>query len=161
MAFGAMHYYAALVWLGAGLSCASHAASPAQRAPAVATAPESRPAPVATRPKLRVGTSGDYAPFSTRDAAGAVHGFDAELAGGLAKDLGFELQWVSVRWPTLQAQLQNGEFDVAMSGVTWQPARAVTGYLTRAVARGGPCVLGDEGVQFELSGRDQAAVVTG
>jgi chorismate mutase len=31
-----------------------------------------------------------------------------------------------------------------MGGVTWQPARGVLGYLTRAVARGGPCVLGDE-----------------
>jgi chorismate mutase len=30
-----------------------------------------------------------------------------------------------------------------MGGVSWQPARGVTGYLTRAVARGGPCVLGD------------------
>lgn len=30
-----------------------------------------------------------------------------------------------------------------MTGVTWQPARSVVGYMTRAVARGGPCVLGD------------------
>jgi len=72
-----------------------------------------------------------------------VRGFDAEIAGALAADLGFELEWVSFRWPTLQAQLQNGDFDLAMSGVTWQTTRAVVGYLTRAVARGGPCVLGD------------------
>jgi len=91
-----------------------------------------------------VGTSGDYAPFSVRDASGTVRGFDAEIADELARDLGFELDWVSFRWPTLQSQLQNGEFDVAMGGVTWQPARGVLGYLTRAVARGGPCVLGDE-----------------
>jgi chorismate mutase len=30
-----------------------------------------------------------------------------------------------------------------MGGVTWQPSRAVLGYMTRAVARGGPCLLGD------------------
>ena len=94
-----------------------------------------------------MGTSGDYAPFSIRDAAGTVHGFDAEIAAELARDLGFELEWVSFRWPTLQSQLQNDEFDVAMGGVTWQPARGVLGYLTRAVARGGPCVLGDEQAQ--------------
>lgn len=104
-------------------------------------------APQSARPHLRVGTSGDYAPFSVRDAQGTVRGFDAEIADALARDLGFELEWVSFRWPTLQRQVQNGEFDVAMGGVTWQPSRGVLGYLTRAVARGGPCVLGDEQAQ--------------
>jgi cyclohexadienyl dehydratase len=92
--------------------------------------------------ELRVGTSGDYAPFSVRDATG-VHGFDADIALSLARDLGLELRWVAFRWPDLSRQLADGEFDVAMSGVTWQPSRAVTGYMTRAVARGGPCLLGD------------------
>jgi cyclohexadienyl dehydratase len=100
-----------------------------------------------TRPHLRVGTSGDYALFSVRDAGGTVRGFDAEIAAALARDLGLELEWVRFRWPTLQSQMQNDEFDVAMGGVTWQPSRGVLGYLTRAVARGGPCVLGDEQAQ--------------
>ena len=94
-------------------------------------------------PELRVGTSGDYAPFSTRNEAGAAMGFDVELAEQLAGDLGLDLRWVPFRWPELARQLAAGDFDVAMGGVTWQPARAVTGYMTRAVARGGPCVLGD------------------
>lgn len=150
MAFGAVQRFTALVWFGMGLSCANHAPPPAQPTLAASALPGNRapqppsPARVAARPKLRVGTSGDYAPFSTRDAAGTARGFDTEIAAALAQDLGFELEWVSFRWPTLQAQLQNREFDLAMSGVTWQPTRAVTGYLTRAVARGGPCVLGDE-----------------
>lgn len=97
----------------------------------------------ASLPVLRVGTSGDYAPFSTRDGAGELRGFDVELAGELARELGFELRWVPFRWPELARQLAAGEFDVAMGGVTWQPARDVAGYMTRAVARGGPCLLGD------------------
>jgi len=125
------------------LSCAGQAPAPAaSHAPPRAVASNSTPSPA--RAHLRVGTSGDYAPFSVRDASGTVRGFDVEIAEGLARDLGLELEWVSFRWPTLQSQLQNGEFDVAMGGVTWQPARGVLGYLTRAVARGGPCVLGDE-----------------
>jgi cyclohexadienyl dehydratase len=92
---------------------------------------------------LRVGTSGDYAPFSTRDASGVPSGFDIELAEALAQDLGAELRWVAFRWPDLSRQLAAGEFDVAMGGVSWQPSRGVLGYMTRAVARGGPCVLGD------------------
>jgi cyclohexadienyl dehydratase len=90
-----------------------------------------------------VGTSGDYSPFSTSDEAGERQGFDIELATELARELGFELRWVPFRWPELARQLAAGEFDVAMGGVTWQPARDVAGYMTRAVARGGPCVLGD------------------
>jgi cyclohexadienyl dehydratase len=93
--------------------------------------------------ELRVGTSGDYAPFSVRDESGAVHGFDAEIAERLTQDLGLQLRWVSFRWPDLSRQLEANEFDVAMGGVTWQPARAALGYMTRAVARGGPCLLGD------------------
>jgi cyclohexadienyl dehydratase len=89
-----------------------------------------------------VGTSGDYAPFSSLEGA-ERRGFDVELATELARDLGFELRWVPFRWPELGRQVAAGEFDVAMGGVTWQPARDVSGYMTRAVARGGPCVLGD------------------
>jgi chorismate mutase-like protein len=123
----------------------STAATPPPRelapAPAAGTAAPARSE--ARLPLLRVGTSGDYAPFSTRDAAGELQGFDVELAAALASELGFELRWVPFRWPDLARQLGAGEFDVAMGGVTWQPARDVAGYMTRAIARGGPCVLGD------------------
>src|SRR6187402_1858337 len=147
MAFSASLQFPGFVSLAMALSCASHAPAPAaSHAPpqVVAPAANALASKATTRPHLRVGTSGDYAPFSVRDAGGAVRGFDAEIADALARDLGFELEWVSFRWPTLQSQLHNDEFDVAMGGVTWQPARGVLGYLTRAVARGGPCVLGDE-----------------
>lgn len=130
------------------LSCAGQATAPSHALPhAVASSANSTPSPTPARAHLRVGTSGDYAPFSVRDASGAVRGFDVEIAEALTRDLGLELEWVTFRWPTLQAQLQSGAFDVAMGGVTWQPTRGVLGYLTRAVARGGPCVLGDERAQ--------------
>src|SRR6478736_3778273 len=146
MAFSVARYFSGFVSLLSALSCTHPLPAPASHptpqgaASAAPLTASSAPA----RPHLRVGTSGDYAPFSTRDAGGTLHGFDADIAGELAQDLGFELEWVSFRWPTLQTQLENGEFDVVMGGVTWQPVRGVVGYLTRAVARGGPCVLGDE-----------------
>ena len=139
--------------LGLGCSAASPAATPSSAAtpspPAGAALEGSPPASAAAAPSaepaessvLRVGTSGDYAPFSTRDARGQPQGFDVELATQLARDLGVELRWVPFRWPELGQKLAAGEFDVAMGGVTWQPARDVAGYMTRAVARGGPCVL--------------------
>lgn len=120
-------------------SCQRPAATPPQPAPLAAAPAQAAPA----RVKWRVGTTGDYAPFSTRAADGSPEGFDIELAQALAQDLDADIEWVGVTWPTLTAAIQAQAFDVAMTGVTWQPARGAIGYLTRAVARGGPCVLGD------------------
>jgi len=93
----------------------------------------------ATRAPLRIGTSGDYAPFS-RDG----RGFDVTLGERLAERLGARVVWVRFRWPELEASLRAGRFDVAMSGVTWRPDRALVGSMSRAVASGGPCVIGHE-----------------
>ncbi|MEE8314740.1 MAG: transporter substrate-binding domain-containing protein [Myxococcota bacterium] len=87
---------------------------------------------------LRVGTSGDYAPFSLDG-----EGFDIEVARLLAAELDARIEWVPFLWPALAANVATNRFDVAMSGVTWRPERAVVGWMTRAVASGGPCVLGD------------------
>lgn len=100
---------------------------------------------------IRVGTSGDYAPFSVfpdalAPAARAPEpsGFDVEVARRFAREAGFDIEWVPFRWPALAADLAAERFDVAMSGVTWTPERATAGYLTRAVATTGACWLGAE-----------------
>ena len=88
-------------------------------------------------PLLRIGTSGDYAPFSKGGS-----GFDIEVAQQMAKGLGYRIEWVPFAWPELKAHVEANAFDVAMSGVTLRPDRSLIGYMTRAVASGGPCVLG-------------------
>lgn len=102
---------------------------------AVACTP-SRPGP----PVLRVGSSGDYAPFSLRDPTG-WHGFDVEVARRFAKDTGRTLELVEFRWPALELDLAANRFDVAMSGVTVRPWRARVGTFTRPVARVGAVVV--------------------
>lgn len=95
-------------------------------------------------PVLRVGTSGDYSPFSTVDEASPQRrGFDIEVAEILATDLGMTVEWVPFEWPQLQEAVANDRFDIAMSGVTWRPSRAVLGRMTQSVASGGPCLLGE------------------
>ncbi|MEA2626427.1 MAG: cyclohexadienyl dehydratase [Candidatus Binatota bacterium] len=86
---------------------------------------------------LRVGTSADYPPFSK-----SGRGFDVDVAERLAAALGREVVWVRFRWPELPQRLARGDFDVVMSGVTWRPEREVSGYATRAVAAGAPCIVG-------------------
>jgi cyclohexadienyl dehydratase len=72
---------------------------------------------------LRVGTTGDYAPFSN-DHDGVLRGFDIQLAADLAKHWGVSLKLVRTTWPTLMDDFQRQRFDLAMSGISVTPERA-------------------------------------
>ncbi len=117
-------------------------------AAAAAVALLAGPAWAEDRGPLRVGTSGDYAPFSFADSelaefdfAGAVGGFDIALARAYARDRGRELVLVRFRWPYLEKAVAAGRFDVAMSGVTIRPERSVIGTYTVPVAETRAVVL--------------------
>lgn len=86
---------------------------------------------------LRVGTSGDYNPFSFHGSAGELTGFDIAVAQRLAHDLGRAAEFVPFRWPDLTAQLRSGVFEVAMSGVTMRADRALFVNFTRPYAATG------------------------
>jgi len=86
---------------------------------------------------LRVGTSGDYAPFS-KDG----QGFDLDVARQLADALGRPLELVPFRWPELAERVAKGDFDLVMSGITWRADRDVHGWMSLAVGQGGPCWIG-------------------
>ena len=90
---------------------------------------------------LRVGTSGDYPPFSVAEEGGARHGFDIDIAQAYAEDRGLRLEIVPFRWPELESRLLAGEFDVAMSGVTVRGDRLARAPMTSAVARADAIVL--------------------
>lgn len=142
ISMGSAALLAAAAWIG----CSTGGG--AERAPARAPSPVPSPAPAAraaeepTLPLLRIGTSGDYAPFSK-----AGSGFDIEVGKRLAQEFGYRVEWVPFAWPELKAKIATNAFDVAMSGVTWRPDRSLVGYMTRPVAIGGPCVLGSAAPQ--------------
>lgn len=66
---------------------------------------------------LRVGTTGDYAPYS-EDRAGELCGLDIHLAETLAKAWGVTPVFVRTTWPTLMEDLAGGWFDLAISGIS-------------------------------------------
>ena len=99
---------------------------------------------------LRVGTTGDYAPFSHDDGAEksaasdtdqewqeSLTGVDVDLARNLAAALKVELEFVHTSWPTLSEDLRAGRFDVAMSGVSRTLDRARIGHLSLPYYIGG------------------------
>jgi len=81
--------------------------------------------------RLRIGTTGDYAPFSERGIEeGEFVGIDIDLGRDLAAALGVEAEFVPTSWPTLVEDLAAGRYDIAMSGVSRTLARQQVGFLT-------------------------------
>jgi len=108
-------------------------------------------------PTLRVGTSGDYPPFSERAADGSYSGFDVEVAREYAAARGRRLEYVPLRWPELAARVAAGDVDVAMSGVTVRADRLLVGTMTATVARADAIILVRRG-DAPAGGFDRASV---
>lgn len=73
---------------------------------------------------LRVGTPGDYRPFSMLDkATGKYEGHDIDLARLLAAELGVTVEFVPTSWPKLMEDYLAGKFDIAVGGITRSLAR--------------------------------------
>ncbi|MBW2267197.1 MAG: transporter substrate-binding domain-containing protein [Deltaproteobacteria bacterium] len=89
---------------------------------------------------LRVGTSGDYAPFSLAGPRGLT-GFDIDVARAYAEDRGLSLEFVRFAWPELLEALAEGRFDVAMSGVTLRTERSIAGRFSVPLLETGAVVL--------------------
>ncbi|WP_247749284.1 MULTISPECIES: transporter substrate-binding domain-containing protein [unclassified Rhizobium] len=76
---------------------------------------------------LKVGTTGDYKPFSYKGADGALVGADINMAKDLAASLGVKVEFVTTTWKTMLDDFKAGQFDVAVGGITVNPARAEVG----------------------------------
>jgi cyclohexadienyl dehydratase len=86
---------------------------------------------------LRVGLTGDYAPYSLRSGDGKIAGADVTMAQNLAKSLGVALEIVPTAWKSLQNDLQADRFDIAMGGVSVTADRAMVGDFSVTVMRDG------------------------
>lgn len=85
---------------------------------------------------LRVGTTGDYAPFSNQTAEG-LEGIDIDLASDLAMFLGLDLALVPTSWPTLLDDLAADQYDIGMSGISIKPFRLEVAHMSDAYHKGG------------------------
>lgn len=103
-----------------------------------ATDKESRLNEILRKGEIRVGTTGDYAPFSTLDSITANYsGIDIDLANDLAKSLGVKLILVATSWPSLASDFTADRFDLAMSGVSINLKRQRIGFFSNAYHSGG------------------------
>jgi cyclohexadienyl dehydratase len=119
-----------LVYLALVLAC------PAFGEPACAQT--SRLDDILARGVLRVGTTGDYRPFTALDkASGAYSGFDIDLAQSLGAALGVRVEFERTSWPDLGKDFEAGVFDIAMGGISVTLDRAKKGFFSAPYMREG------------------------
>ncbi len=107
-------------------------------APTLAFADPSRLDAILATGVLRVGTTGDYRPFSALDkATGAYSGFDVAMAQSLGEALGVRVDFVPTTWPTLARDLKGGAFDIVMGGVSVTLDRQKIGFFSDPYLRDG------------------------
>jgi len=70
-----------------------------------------------SRQKARIGFSPDNLPFSYYNARGELVGFDIDMAHRFARDAKLEIEFVPFAFATLEEQVNNDNFDTAMSGI--------------------------------------------
>jgi len=103
-----------------------------------------RPSPalqrVAATRVLRVGVTGDYAPFSV-ESGGTLSGADIELAQRLAEHLHAQPVFIRTSWRSLVQDLRADDFDLAMGGVSVTPERSAQGAFSIPYASGGKTIL--------------------
>jgi len=105
---------------------------------APAAAQTSRLDDILARGVLRVGTTGDYRPFTALDkASGAYSGFDVDLAQSLGAALGVKVEFEPTSWPNLTRDFEAGAFDIAMGGVSVTLDRAKKGFFSIPYMREG------------------------
>ncbi|MET3696990.1 cyclohexadienyl dehydratase [Bacillus oleivorans] len=75
---------------------------------------------------IRVGTTGDYKPFTYfNPETQQYEGYDIEAAKLLANELGVEVKFIKTSWPKLMEDLLADKFDIAMGGITRRMNRQV------------------------------------
>ncbi|MEP7244237.1 MAG: transporter substrate-binding domain-containing protein [Gammaproteobacteria bacterium] len=115
--------------------------APASSQPATSTAVPPTPlARIAASGVLRIGTTGDYAPFSL-EREGNLMGADIELGEALAARLHVTPVFVKTTWPSLLDDLKADRFDLALSGISVTPAREAVAAFSVPYSAGGKTVI--------------------
>jgi cyclohexadienyl dehydratase len=85
---------------------------------------------------LRVGVTGDYAPFTIEHDA-TLSGADVTMALALAQSLNVQPYFVRTSWATLMRDYQLGRFDIAVGGISITPERAQQAAFSHPYHQGG------------------------
>lgn len=105
-------------------------------AAAACSAPPAESPPTA----LTVCSTGDYRPFTYRDADGQWSGMDIDLVRDFARESGAELQLVPTTWPTLMTDLGQ-KCELAVGGISITADRAAKALFSDPYLRDGKAAI--------------------
>ena len=66
----------------------------------------------------RIGTEGAYAPWNFVNADGKLAGFDIDVGNELCKRAGLQCEFIQTAWDTIIPNLNAGNFDIIMAGMS-------------------------------------------
>ena len=69
-------------------------------------------------------------PFSYRDGQGELTGFDVDLLEEVARRMEAEAAWTEIRWQDILGALEEGRFDIIVTGLAWHADRMERGLPT-------------------------------
>jgi cyclohexadienyl dehydratase len=114
---------------------------------------------------IRIGTTGDYKPFTYfNPETEQYEGYDIEAALLLAEELDVEVKFVRTSWPTLMEDLLDDKFDMAMGGITRRMGRQVEAQFSHGYIPFGksPLIREEDKDRFtSLEAIDQSGVKIG
>ena len=67
---------------------------------------------------VRLGTEGAYPPYNFINDAGEVAGFEREFGDEICKRAGLTCSWVTNEWDSIIPNLQSGNYDVIIAGMS-------------------------------------------
>ena len=80
---------------------------------------------------LKIGTTGDYKPFSyANPETKQFEGLDIDMMEDLAKAIGVKAEFVKTAWPNMMADFTADKFDVAAGGVSVSLERQKKGFFS-------------------------------
>ncbi len=107
-----------------------------------AGAQESKLKQIIQNKEIRIGTSGDYQPFSNWNSkSNDYEGMDIEMAKKLGQALQAKLVFTRFKWPELAPDLLADKFDIAMGGIGRNVERGKIFAYTNSYMTFGTCPL--------------------
>jgi polar amino acid transport system substrate-binding protein len=73
---------------------------------------------IAAAQTVRMGTEGAYPPYNFINDAGEVDGFERELGDELCNRAGLTCEWVVNAWDSIIPNLQSGNYDTIIAGMS-------------------------------------------
>lgn len=89
---------------------------------------------------LRVGTTGDYKPFTYIEKQKYI-GYDIEISRLLAKALNVNIEFISTTWKNISKDLENEKYDIAVGGISKNYEREKKFEITDSYITSGKCCL--------------------